>query len=115
MTAASANSGMISFFPGQFADPVLLRTDLIPWEDNPVPFPPPGSQNQSDDEEQQERMIDAVDVIMQHAMENEEVFYFVLEYLINGFEKMEGMDQVSGTSYQSLPPWQYMLQGRKAA
>jgi thiol-disulfide isomerase/thioredoxin len=82
------------FFPGQFADPVLLRTDLIPGKITRYLslHQDPGI----GDEEQLERIIDAVDVIMQHAMENEEVFYFVLEYLINGFVKMEGMDQVSG-------------------
>ncbi len=75
------------FFKGQFADPVLIQTDLIPRKI--IRYLSLYTGERSGQEEQQEELINAVDVIMQHAMENESVFYYVLEYLINGFESME--------------------------
>jgi thiol-disulfide isomerase/thioredoxin len=80
------------FSPGQFSDPVLLRTDLIPLTINRYLslYREPGISN----DEQQELMISAVDVIMEHAMANEAVYYFVIEYLTNSFLAMGNMDQV---------------------
>lgn len=79
------------FTEGQFADSVLLHTDLIPRKVIRYLSLYTG---EPDDDEQQEEMIDAADIAMRHAMANEAVFYFVLEYLINGFDSM-GMDRVS--------------------
>lgn len=80
------------FSEGQFDDPVLLRTDLI--HRKVIRYLSLYTGNNLDEEEQQDEMISAVDVIMQHAMANEEIFYFLVEYLINGFNSM-GMDLVS--------------------
>ncbi len=80
------------FHKGHFADSVLLHTDLIPRR--VIRYLSLYTGNDLDDEEQQEELIRAADIIMNHAMENEAVYYFVLEYLINGFESME-MDLVS--------------------
>jgi thiol-disulfide isomerase/thioredoxin len=80
------------FHNGHFSDSILLYTDLIPAKIIRYLSLYAGSQH--DDEERQEEFIEAVDYIMSHAMESEEVFYFVLEYLINGFESME-MDLVA--------------------
>jgi thiol-disulfide isomerase/thioredoxin len=81
------------FFEDQFSDPVILRTDLIPARINRYlalcHADAPG-----DPFELQEEMIKAVDVIMQHAIENEGVYYFVVEYLINLFSEMQDMDPV---------------------
>ncbi len=81
------------FREGQFTDPVLLRTDLIPKKIIRYLslFATGGG---LDNRDTQEEMIVAVDIIMDHAMANEEVYYFVAEYLINGFESMD-MEQVS--------------------
>jgi thiol-disulfide isomerase/thioredoxin len=80
------------FTDRQFSDPVLLRTDLVPLTINRYLslYREPGISN----DEQQELMITAVDVIMEHAMANEAVYYFVIEYLTNNFLAMGGMDQV---------------------
>ncbi len=77
------------FCQGQFADPVLLRTDLIPRKIMRYLALYAG-----DNDDEQEEMIDAIDVIMQHAIENEAVYYYVLEYLINGFDSLD-MELVS--------------------
>ncbi len=81
------------FHEGQFADSILLQTDLIPR--SIIRYLSLYTNPALDDEEQQEELILAADVIMQHAMANEAVYYFVLEYLINGFDSME-MDLVAG-------------------
>ncbi len=75
------------FQEGHFADSVLLHTDLIPRRI--IRFLSLYTVNDPDEEEQQEELILAADVIMNHAMVNEAVYYFVLEYLINGFESMD--------------------------
>ena len=83
------------FFKGQFADAVILRTDLIPAK--LIRYLSLYKAEAGDDHDDlQESLIEAVDVIMQHAGENEDVYYFVLEYLINGFESMGGMEMVAG-------------------
>jgi thiol-disulfide isomerase/thioredoxin len=75
------------FQKDQFSDPVLLHTDLIPrrllhylslYTTTP----------DDDDEELQYELIQAADVIMHNAMANEDVYYYVVEYMINGFERM---------------------------
>jgi thiol-disulfide isomerase/thioredoxin len=81
------------FFKGQFSDPVLLRTDLIPGKI--MRFLSLHAGGGLDHMEQQEELIKAVDVIMQHAGENEEVFYFIVEYLINIFGNLDDMDIVT--------------------
>ena len=80
------------FREDHFADSVLLHTDLIPRRI--IRYLSLYTGNDLDDEEQQEELIIAADVIMNHAMANEAVYYFVLEYLINGFESMD-MDLVA--------------------
>ena len=80
------------FHEGHFADSVLLHTDLIPRRI--IRYLSLYTGNDLDDEEQQEEFILAADVIINHAMSNEAVYYFVLEYLINGFESMD-MDLVA--------------------
>ena len=82
-----------SFFrEGQFADSVLLHTDLIPR--SIMRYLSLYTNPSLSDHDQQEELILATDVIMRHAMANEAVYYFVLEYLINGFDSME-MDLVT--------------------
>jgi thiol-disulfide isomerase/thioredoxin len=82
------------FFEGQFSDPVLLRTDLIPLK--LVHFLSLYIQNESNDPEyQQEEFIKAADIIMHHASENEEIYYYVLEYLINFFDDLQDMEPVT--------------------
>ncbi len=81
------------FFSGQFSDPVILRTDLIPAKLNRYLALYRGDPG-DDRGELQEELIEAVDVIMQHAMENEDVYYFVVEYLINLFAEMQDMNLV---------------------
>ena len=80
------------FIEGQFKDPVILYTDLLPSKI--MRYLSLYTGGISDDKEKQDRFTDAVDVIMQHAVENEKVFYYVLEYLMNGFESMD-MDLVT--------------------
>ncbi len=75
------------FCEGQFADSVLLHTDLIPR--SIIRYLSLYTNPSLSDEDQQEELILAVDVIMQHAMANEAIYYFLLEYLINGFNSME--------------------------
>lgn len=82
------------FFENQFADPVILHTDLVPEKIIRYLSLYKISAGK-DHEEQQEKFMSAIDVILQHAIENEEVFYFTLEYLINGFETMEDMGMVT--------------------
>ncbi len=81
------------FTEGQFSDPVILRTDLLP--EKIMRYLSLYQSADLDHEEQQEEMITAVDVILANAMENEEVYYYVLEYLINGFVHMNDMDLVT--------------------
>ncbi|TVR75021.1 MAG: AhpC/TSA family protein [Marinilabiliales bacterium] len=80
------------FHEGQFADSLLLHTDLIPR--SIIRYLSLYTNPSLSDDDQQEELILAADVIMQHAMENEAIYYFVLEYLINGFNSME-MDLVA--------------------
>lgn len=81
------------FKEGIFDDPILLHTDLIPKKIiRYLSLYTAGEYGDSDDK--QEDMIVAVDNIMEHAMAREEIFYFVTEYLINGFESMD-MELVS--------------------
>lgn len=79
------------FCEGQFGDPLLLHTDLIPRR--VIRYLSLYTGGVPDEDEQQEELITAVDVIMENAIANEEVYYFVLEYLINGFNSMD-MDLV---------------------
>jgi thiol-disulfide isomerase/thioredoxin len=80
------------FGKDQLADPVLLHTDLVPRKILRYLALYTGSGYDAD--EQEYELVDAVDVIMQQTMKNEEVFYYVLEFLINGFDGME-MDLVA--------------------
>jgi thiol-disulfide isomerase/thioredoxin len=75
------------FHKEQFSDPVILHTDLIPrrllhYLSLYTTAP------DDDDEELQYELIGAADIIMHHAMANEDVYYYVVEYMINGFERM---------------------------
>lgn len=79
------------FFREQFADPVLLHTDLIPRRI--IRYLSLYAGNGSDDQQRQEEMTGAVDIIMTNAAASQEVYYFVLEFLMNGFGSM-GMDLV---------------------
>jgi thiol-disulfide isomerase/thioredoxin len=80
------------FGKGQLTDPVLLHTDLLPRKI--LRYLALYTGRGQDAEEQEYELVHAVDVIMQQAMKNEEVFYFVLEFLVNGFDGME-MDLVA--------------------
>jgi thiol-disulfide isomerase/thioredoxin len=80
------------FGKGQLADPVLLHTDLLPRKILRYIALYTGSGYDAEDQEIE--FIDAVDVIMHQSMKNEEVYYFVLEFLLNGFDGME-MDLVA--------------------
>lgn len=81
------------FLEGQFDDPVLLQTDLIPLKIIRYLSLYTGERS-GDNNDIREDMIDAADIIMEHAMANEEIFYFVVEYLINGFDSLD-MELVS--------------------
>jgi thiol-disulfide isomerase/thioredoxin len=82
------------FFEGQFSDPVLLRTDLIPLK--LIHYISLYIQNNSTDPElQQEEFISAAEMIMHHASENEDIYYYVLEFLINFFDDMQDMEPVT--------------------
>ncbi len=75
------------FYKGQFSDPVLLQTDLIPRKI--MRYLSLYAVEKSEKDDREEDLIYAADVIMQHAMDNETVSYYVLQFLINGFESMD--------------------------
>ncbi len=84
-----------------FSDTLLINTDVITGK--AIEYLGLYSGNQSSKEAQERYFIQAVDTLLHKAMESDQVFDFLMQYLIEGFERY-GFDRVISHIAENYEP-----------